>query len=206
MDSHYHKTYPKPNTSHISLGPNETCQKIYATPYSVLPYSTTTPMNRLSVANTPKVRSLYTSSGENQGLLKVLWTSAMSVPNIQSLSPTAEKVWLLCCKSECERSQRGNGIKGNPWTGTQNIQKTLRRSNTSGFEGETHCGFNMKAFVSTCLYHVTRPQFFAVSWSNEVFASHVMKYTHNVTLLHICSNRSRLFESSIVCFVGLKRT
>jgi hypothetical protein len=170
MNSDYHKTCPKPNTSHISLGPNETCQKIHVTPYSVLPFSTTAPINRSSVANTPKVRSLYSSSGENQGLLKVLWTSAMSVPNIQSPSPTVEKVRLPCRKSECEMSQRGKGIKRNTWTMTQNIQKTVRRSNTSGFEGETHCGFSMKAFVSTCLYHVTRPQFLAVSWSNEVFA------------------------------------
>ena len=80
MNSDYHKTCSKPNTSQISLGPNETCQKIHVTTYSVLPYSTTTPINRLSVANTPKVKSLYTSSGENQGLLKVLWTSAISVP------------------------------------------------------------------------------------------------------------------------------
>ena len=105
----------------------------------------------------------------------------MSVPNIQNPSPTVEKVRLLCRKSECERSQRGKGIKGNPWTRTQNIQKTLRRSNTSGFEGETRCGFNMKAFVSTCLYHVTRRHFLSVNWSNEVFASQVIKYTHNVT-------------------------
>lgn len=66
---------------------------------------------------------------------------------------------------------------------------------------------NMKAFVSTCLYHVTRRHFLAVSWSNEVFASHVMKHTHNkVALLHICADRVRLFESSLVSVVGLKRT
>jgi hypothetical protein len=149
---------------------------------------------------------MHTSSGENQGLLKVLWTSAMSVPNAQSPSATVEKVWLLCRKSECDRSQRGNGIKGNPWTRTQNIQKTLLRSNTSGFEGETHSGFNMKAFVSTCLYHVTWSHFVAVNWNNEVFAEHVTKYTHTVTLLHICSNRSRLFELSILTLDDLKRT
>ena len=139
-------------------------------------------------------------------MLKALWTSAMSVPNLQNPSPTVEKVWLLCRKSECEMLQRGKGIKGNPWTRTQNIQKTLRRSNTSGFEGETHCGFNMKAFVSTCLYHVTWRHFLAVSWSNQVFASHVMKHTRKVALLRVCSNRFRLFESSLVSFVGLKRT
>jgi len=128
----------------------------------------------------------------------------MSVPNIQSPSPTVEKVWPLCRKSECDRSQSGKGIKGIPWTRTQNIQKTSRRSNTSGFEEETHCGFNMKAFVSTCLYYVTRHHFLAVSWSNEVFACKVMKHTHNVALLHSCCNRNRLFESSAVSFDGLK--
>jgi hypothetical protein len=178
MNYDYHKTCSKPNTSRISLGPNETCQKIHVAPNSVLPYSTTTTINRSSVANSPKVKSLYTSSGENQGLLKVLWTSAMSVPNIQNPSPTVEKVPLLCRKSECERPQRGKGIKGNPCTRTQNIQKTLRRSNTSGFEGETRCGFNMKAFVSTCLYHLYHGVTFWLSTGATKFLLHKLRNIH----------------------------
>jgi hypothetical protein len=76
----------------MSVSSNAACQKIHVTPSSALPYSTIMAISHWSVAVTPRVRPLCYSRGENQGLLKVLWSSAMWICNWQTPSCAMEKV------------------------------------------------------------------------------------------------------------------